>query len=240
VRPKFILAGLTSALAVGILSDAPALAFPIFWTDSTKTTPLRGLKTPPKLNNDVLTFLNRGPVTFSSTPRAGSTTVRCSDVELGASVVTNNGVEETALTVPFAVFENDRCTATNGSLAPTYFHTLPPWLAVGAAGTVAFVTKITVTGSKPPFAVNLRYTRILQEAAGEACVWTLENVPGVIENVTEGFVEGAPPNLTLRFPEVKVPVSKTPTGKGCPGSGTFSAEFFLDAASDPTDTAFVG
>src|SRR5438067_1502496 len=116
-----LLVSLVSALAVGGLFVVPAKAFPTFWTDSTKTTPLRDLKTPPKLTPDVLEFVSQGPVTFSTELPTGEVTVACNEVELGTTVVINNGTEETMLSVPSGVFENDHCVGSGSvqRLVPT-------------------------------------------------------------------------------------------------------------------------
>jgi hypothetical protein len=228
------------ALTVASMSAPPTSAYPRFWTDSTKTTPLRDLNTPPKRVPDVLEFANQGPVTFSMQLSTGADTVACDEVDLGAAVVVNDGVEETMLSVPFGVFEGDRCIGSGGAVVPARFHTLPPWLGVGAVGTGLKVTKITVTGSAAPFAATIHYLPISLDLGDKLCRWALEQTSGQIENATEGFVEEAPPNLSLKFSAVHVAVKNMTGSKGCPTSGTFSGEFVLETMSTATDTAFVG
>jgi hypothetical protein len=236
-----LLVSLASALTLGTLCGVPASASPMFWTDSTKTTPLRDLKTPPRLTPDVLEFANQGPVRFSTESSTGKMTVACNQVELGAAVVVNNDVEETMLSIPFGVFEGDQCVGSTRPLVPTHFHTLPPWLGVGAVGTVFRVTKITVTGNSAPFTATIHYMTISQDLGDKFCVWNFDLIRGVIANATEGFVEEAPPNLSLKFPAVEVPVRNAAHSRGCPKAGTFSADFlFLETMSTATDTAFVG
>src|SRR5205807_8700428 len=59
-----LLVGVATALAVGVLSALPATAYPVFWTDSTKTTPLRDQKAS-AFAPDALEFTNQGPDTLS-------------------------------------------------------------------------------------------------------------------------------------------------------------------------------
>jgi hypothetical protein len=235
-----LLVSLATALTIGALSAAPALASPMFWTNATKTTPLRDLKTSPTDHPDIVEFANQGPVTFSMELPTGEVTVVCKRVELGATTIINNGVEETMLSVPFGVFEGDQCVRSTGFLVPTRFETLPPGEGTGVVGTATKTAIITVTGSSAPFTATIHYMTISQDFGGKFCAWNLDQIPGLIENTTEAFVEEAPPNLSLKFHAVEVPVKNMTKSEGCPKTGQFSAEFFLETMSTATDTAFVG
>jgi hypothetical protein len=236
-----LLVSMASVLTIGALSfAAPALASPMFWTNATKTTPLRDLETSPKEHPDILEFANQRPVAFSATFPTGKVRVACNQVELGATVIINNGVDETTLSVPFGVFEGDQCVGPAG-LVPTRFGTLAPGEGTGVVGNAHKTALITVTGSSAPFPATIHNVKVWQDFAGKFCAWNLDRIPGVIENTTEGFVEEAPPNLSVKFPTVEVPITNPPHSTGCPKAGTFSADFlFLETMSTATDTAVIG
>jgi hypothetical protein len=236
-----VLVGLAAALSVAALPAASAAAFPRFWTDHAKTTPLRDLATRPKLTPDFLEFANQGSVRFSAAFPTGKDTVVCNELELGAALIINNGVEEAMLSVPFGVFEGDQCSGSNGALVPTRFETLPVGLGLGAVGVSPKIALITVTGGSAPFTATVHYVRVWQDFAGKFCAWNLHLIHGLIENASEGFVEEAPPNLSLKFPEVEVPITNAPRSSGCPNAGRFeAARLFLETTSSAGDTAFVG
>src|SRR5436190_10237455 len=230
--------GLAALLTVAALRPAPTSASPMIWTDSTQTTPMRDLTTPPKHTPDSLEFVNQGPVTFSMELPTGRVTVSCNEVELGVTVDTNNGTDETMLSITSSVLESDECLGPDGRV-PTRFHTLPPWLGVGAVGTGIKVTKLTVAGDSSPFAAAIHYMTMAQDWGTKTCMWNFEMADGQLENATEGFVEEASPNLSLQFPGVEIPVKNATGSKGCPKTGTFRGEFYLKSTSTPTNTAFV-
>jgi phospholipase C len=231
---------LAVALVIAALCAPTTVASPIFWTYSTKTTPLRDLTVPPKNTPDSLELENRGPVTFSMDLPAGQVTVSCNEVELGAAMDTNNGAEETMLSITSGVFENDECVGSDGRRVPSRFHTVPPWLGVGAVGTTFKVTKLTVAGDSAPFPATIHYMTMEQDFGDKHCIWNFELTGGQIENATEGFVDEGPPNLSLKFLPVEVPVKNATGSKGCPKAGTFSGEFTLESTSTASNAAFVG
>jgi hypothetical protein len=236
------LASLAGVLAIAVLSPSAAPASPMLWTDAGKTTPLRDLEGSPPNYPDILEFANQRPVVFSAEFPTGKVRAACKELELSTTVIINNGVEETTLSVPFGVFEGDQCLGSDGSLVPTRFQALPPGEGTGVVGVAPKTTALmTITGSKGSFVATLDHLRVWQDIAGKFCAWNLDQVHGLVENVTEGFVEDAPPNLSLRFPAVEVPITNAPHATGCPSAGRFSADLlFLETMSTATDTAFVG
>ena len=81
---------------------------------------------------------------------------------------------------------------------------------------------------------------VSQDFGDKFCRWDLDQTSGLIQNATEGFVEDAPPNLSLKFDAGAVPVKNTANSRGCPKVGKFSGEFALETMSTGTDTAYVG
>src|SRR5436190_10359536 len=118
----------------------------------------------------------------------GRVTVSCNEVELGVTVDTNNGTDETMLSITSSVLESDQCLGPDGQV-PTRFHTLPPWLGVGAVGTGLKVAKLTVAGDRSPFAATLHYMPLEQDFGAKHCVWNFDLAAGQIENAAEGLVD---------------------------------------------------
>ena len=216
---------------VAFAASATAAAFPQLWTDSTKTVPLRSVATTPANQPDALEL--NGQMSFPSGLRpAGEPLVRCNEVELGTTVVVNTGAVETKLARPFGVAEGDNCRRERegspvGPVTPTYFDTT-------AGGSVP--ASITIPAGGPPFNVVIHKLRLSFDREGVFCRVTLEGVPGALENATEGFVEEAPPNLSMIF---NGPPVSTVCGKA-KEVGPFGGIFFLETMSTTTDTAFVG
>jgi hypothetical protein len=240
MQTKLFVSVLVAVLAVAALCALPAMASPVFWTDASKTTPLRDRETSPKDHPDTLEFANQGPVTFSAVFPAGTVSVSCSEVELGTTVVINDGVEETTLSVPFGLFQGNQCVGSDGFPVPTRVQALPPGQGTGVVGTAPDTALITVAGSAPPFIATLHHMVIWQDFGGKFCAWNLDLVGGLLDNATAEFVEEAPANLSMRFSEVEVPITHPRGTAGCPTTGTFSAEFLLETMSTDTDTAFIG
>jgi hypothetical protein len=222
---KRLLAGVTSALFVGVLFVAPASGSPRLWTDSTETTLLRSVTSVPKNQPDALELVGE----MSSHP-GGALGINCSEVEIGTTVVGNNSlvksVVETKLALPFGVAEGDNCTNPAGSNTPTYFDT---------AANGAVPASIAITGG-PPFIAEIRKLKLSQNREGSFCTLNLAGVKGEITNPVGGLVEESPPNLMAVFSSGGIPVS---CGKA-KFEEFFTASFTLETPSTETDTAWIG
>jgi len=223
------------AFAVMVTS---ALAAPRLWTDSTKTTPLRDVNATPKNQPDAAEFNNKGNVELVVTIAGLKKTIVCTEIEIGTTVVNNDGKANPKLALPFGVAEGDNCSV-GGANVPTYFDTTPE----GAVGVevlkVPRVASVTITEPKAgEFEAALENLEFSQNVPGVGfCTGNLNGIAGKVENVTKGFVEEAPPNLNVQFTKAKVPIAGV---AGCPTVGELTANFFLETPSTITDTAFVG
>jgi hypothetical protein len=230
---KTLLSSALLALLAGALAAGPAYGSPRLWTDSTETTLLRSVKTPPVNQPDALEFVNEGPIGLVLFNQGAVTTITCSEIEFGTTVVANNelnsaGMGETKLALPFGVAEGDDCTTMNtaGQLesAPVYFDT-------NAAGVVP--ANIALSG--PPFEATLRKLKLSLNVAGSFCTANLEGAKGPVFNATAGFVEESPPNLVMATNAI---VPATCSGKKA--KLEIKARYFLETMSTTTDTAFIG
>jgi len=256
MKKKFLV-GLISVAAVGALSAAQASAevYPQLWTDSTKTTPLRGVKitctksekekeeSRCKSSNqpDSLEFVNNGNVEFKSGTEAKpeGPSIICSEVELGTTVLANNGKAALLLALPWGVAEGDDCNLAEPPMpVPVYFDTLP-------TGNVGYnplcgAAKISVTngifGSGPVYyTAEIKCLKLSLKIAGNFCTANLNGIKGTWENWAGILTEESPQNLNVGFANEVFPI----TGAGCPAFGTLNANFFLETPSTVTDTAFV-
>jgi hypothetical protein len=221
---KRFIVGLMSVLAVGALSVAPAFGAASFNSSRSNVYRLHDVKNiESKLQPDALEFNNNGPVEFAT--KAG--TLTCTEMELGATVLKNNVKEVATLAVPFGIAEGDSCTV------PTYFDTL----GNGAVGAENKVASIAVAGAGPTFTATIRNLKLsLNVSKGTYCTANLNGIHGEVNNVIEGFVEEAPPNLNVQFTKAAIAV----TGTGCTETAAeFTANFYLETMSTITDTAFV-
>jgi hypothetical protein len=225
-----LLVGAVAAALSGFVfaASASAAEFPQLWTNSTQTVPLRSVKSSPVNQPDALEFGNtQGPMVVPSGIKEFP--VLCNEVEIGTTVLVNSGTEETKLAVPFGVAEGDNCIHREATgrevITPTYFDT-------GAAGNTA--AQITIPKGEP-FEAILHKLKMSLNRGSTFCTTSGEGIPGTIGNVTEGFVEESPPNLSMIF---SGPVT-TICGK-TKEVGTFFVDFFLETMSTTTDTAFVG
>jgi hypothetical protein len=225
-----------SLLALAVLAPAIAQASPRLWTDFTKTTPLRDLKSEPsKFQPDELEFHNETPVTleYSGITLAEmlNPKVTCTEVQLGTIVFVNNGVQETTLTLPFGVAEGDNCLAGETEV-PTYFDTRTNGVVPAT---------ITMTGAGEPFTATLHLLKLSENfGSGEWCTIELNGITGSVENVLAGLVEESPPNLKLKFGRTAVPAACVVEGRPKKTNVAFEGVFFLETPSTLTDTAFVG
>jgi hypothetical protein len=181
-----------------------------------------------------LEFVNNGPVRFELPLEAEAPDTIC-EMELGSTVVVNDGEHEPELALPFGVAEGNSCGPEKGqetgrpSNIPTYFDTL-------SNGVVP--ATITVSGTGPTYTATVHNLKLSQNIEGRFCTSNLNGITGTLTNVTTGFVEESPPNLNLQFTRVPIPV--TCTGIEGPLSATLTANFFLETPSTLTNTAFIG
>jgi hypothetical protein len=206
-----------------LYAPAASAAFPQFWTSAAKTKLLRSVTAVPKNQPDAIQFDNEGPIVIGIS--SAEEPILCNEVEIGTTVVVNNGELETKLALPFGVAEGDNCHQRIPGAeieVPTYFDTTP-------AGVVP--ANITVT---PPNIATLHKLKLSHDKKGVFCTSSLEGAKGPILNVAEGFVEESPPNLKLTL--------EGPTTVTCAGvktAGFFIGHFFLETMSTTTDTAFL-
>ena len=121
MKTKF-LAGVVSALVIGALSAAPALAHtPQFYNEEAVGTRvlLRSVATVPpktKLQPDAMEFINNGNLEVVLKPTTGGSegtkTVLCTEVEFGTTVVVNTPegektTLENKLAMPFGIAEGN-------------------------------------------------------------------------------------------------------------------------------------
>jgi hypothetical protein len=241
---KKALLGFISALVVGALSAAPALAHtPQFWTDKSETVKLRSVtSTPSKLQPDALEFVNNGPI--ETTIRINPTkkevfeekTVACTEVELGTTVLVNNPEGgkslENELAMPFGIAEGDACNeGKTGAAIPTYFDT-------SATGAVQAIISFS-GGPKPtPIIATIHKLKLSEEIGGVFCTLALEGAKAEVNDWAGPFTEESPANLNLQF--TKAPLSGTCEGKPVKKfTGEFTANFFLETMSTLTDTAWI-
>jgi hypothetical protein len=239
-----LLAAAVAAVAIVALAASPASAgkLPRLWTDSTMTTPLRSVTTPPKDQPDALEFVNLEAFGFElrDTSETPFEPAECTEVEFGTAVVTNLPeeelkVSENKLAMPFGVAEGDNCFSANGLPVRLYFDTnptggVPATITFSGAGPLVFKGKI--------HKLKLS-TEVVAPIPNLFCTITLENTELNLQDVTEGFVEENPPNLTA---------SLVPGATGtetCPPSKlkhpiNVKGSFFLETMSTTTDTAFIG
>src|SRR6202035_5707561 len=83
-------------------------------------TALRDVNAIPKNQPDAIEFVNNGTAKLIST--AGD--IECTELEMGTTLVNNDGVSALRLAIPFGVAEGDNCSLTGVGNVPTYFDTL--------------------------------------------------------------------------------------------------------------------
>jgi hypothetical protein len=243
-----ILAVLLAAAAVGTFTATSALAGPVpqLWTDSSKTTPLRDVKSTPINQPDALEFVTStqlGPLIFHWTEKGAQFEVVCQEAEFGTTLVSNSPegevkTKENKLALPFGVIENDECRDTGPNttgLALAYFDTT-------AAGVVP--ANITIAPGPVGHLHKLKFSLNLV-GNGWCTVTVLEGTPVLFANATAGFVEESLPNLiaTVLGETASAPNSSiacTHTGeKTVKVKGSIGSSFFLETMSTKTDTAFI-
>jgi alpha-tubulin suppressor-like RCC1 family protein len=199
--------------------------FPQLWTSSSETTALRSVTSTPIDQPDALEFVNSGPMVIELSNKRAP---HACEVEFGVTVLVNNGTAQTKLALPFGIAEGNSCKEGE-EIAPTYFDTR-------ANGSVP--ATITIGGAGPTYTATVHRLKLSQNIGGTFCTETVNNVTGTLTNVTAGFVDEAPPNLTLQITHAPIKIS-------CPASelkvtATLTASFFLETPSTATNTAFVG
>jgi hypothetical protein len=191
-------------------------------------TALRDVNATSKNQPDAIEFVNNGNAKLVSTLG----TIECTELEMGTTLVNNDGVNPLRVAIPFGVVEGDNCTAPLIGTVPTYFDTLANG-AVGNAGN-GNVASATITGATAPFTVTLHDLKFSQNIAGKFCTGELDKVEGEVTNSEGPFVEEKTPNL-----EVKIKKEISVSGEGCPSKATLTANFFLETPSTTTDTAWI-
>jgi len=234
---KALLAGLASAMVVGLLASASASAAPRFFEG--KGGPLlRSVSSLPSKNQPAaIEFSAVEGVTWTLKFLPETTKeeiqVRCTELEVGTTVVTN-AIEtlenENKLAMPFGVAEGDDCFSGPAGLVPTYFDT-------NAAGVVP--ATITFGGVLPAITAKLHKLKMSWEIKpGIFCTGTFENTPGEVIDVGGPFKEESFPNTFIQF-------------KGAPFTGScatkpikkFNGEMtgalFVETPSTITDTVWI-
>lgn len=241
MKGKFLV-GLVSVLVVGVLLAGPAAAHtPRFFNEASVGTrvPLRSVASLPSIRQpDAIEFNNNGNVTltlhFLPTKGKGetTTTVVCTEIEFGTTVVTNNleaTEEANKLALPFGVAEGNECKEPPGAPVPTYFDTL-------ATGVVP--AYIMFSGEKPLLKASIHNLKLSSVVGGKFCTSTFENTIGEVVDELPGIPEETIPNTHLVF--TKAPFTGTCEGKPVTKfNGELTAEFFVETMSTLTDTVWV-
>jgi hypothetical protein len=231
MKKKQLLIGIMSAIAIGGLSAAPASAFPQFWTDSSKTTLLRSVTTPPLNQPDAMEFVNNGSITLLGNTSGTNPTVICNEVEFGTTMVKNNAVEEARLALPFGVAEGDNCfIAGTTLLVPMYFDTN------AAGGGVAYIT----VGVGPAYVTTIHNLKLSLNIAGNWCVVQQVSTAGIqgnMRNWAGPFVEEEPNNLNVQFENA--PVAIVCASKKTKYVSALTGNFYVESMSAATDTAWL-
>jgi|GEM_PF-2578672 hypothetical protein len=234
MKKKQLRIGIMSAMAIGGLSAAPASAFPQFWTNSSKTTLLRSVTTPPLNQPDAMEFVNNGSITLEGNTSGTNPTVICSEVEFGTTMVKNNATEEARLAMPFGVAEGDNCFIAGSTLlVPFYFDT-------NAAG--AGVAYITV-GVGPAYVTTIHNLKLSLNISGNWCVAQQVSTAGIqgnMRNWAGPFVEEEPNNLNVQFEKAPVTIVCTlSSGSKVKYLSSLTGNFYVETMSAATDTAWV-
>ncbi len=237
--PKKLSIGLVPVLvaAVFALTAAQAFAVPRLWTDESKTTPLRDVKSTPANQPDAGEFVNNGTVVLKTSGGLFNPIINCTEIEFGTTVVNNNGVANPLLALPFGVAEGDETNGCSDNATPKKpVHTLFDTLATGPVGNAANgnVAKVEILpGPLRAVVADLRWS------FEDERVWCTANANGLVGTVTNKKpLAGEEEVLTLsvNFTGQIVPVE----GAGCPTHGAFEAGVFsLETPSTATEYAWV-
>jgi hypothetical protein len=192
-------------------------------------TALRDVNATPKNQPDAIEFVDNGPAKLATSLG----TIECTELEMGTTLVNNDGVNPLRVAIPFGVVEGDNCNLPLVGNVPTYFDTLANG-AVGNTGT-GNVASATITGAVAPFTATIHDLKFSQNIGGKFCTGELDGIEGKVSNSEGPFVEEKTPNLELKITEKEIKVS----GEGCPTSAKLTANFFLETPSTTTDTAWI-
>lgn len=248
------LAGLVSALVLGVLSAAPAIAHvPQFYNHApgagqeTLRSVVPTTSKPSKLQPDALEFVNSGNATFTVKPlpiKKGETVgeskfVTCNEVEFGTTVVSNTaeGQEKTLenkLALPFGVAEGNSCVEPAGAPIPTYFDTT--LLGVVPAN-------ITFKGGPPnaPIFATIHKLKLSMNFGGTFCTIPIEGMTGEVINYNglSPLEEEKLPNLELAFVNAPSGGFATCEGSTRKYSVSLTASFFAETLSTLSDTVWI-